>query len=379
MKTKVFLYVVLILIFANVQALFAASSASYRIATEILDAGGMKGTSASYKVLGKARASGAGSSSSASFIIGIGFLKSCYFGTVVPPLAPFVTGMTPNSAVNDGPVNITALSGGNFQPGSTVKLSKSGQADIVATGVIIVDSTKITCSFDITGAVSGLWDVTVTNPDGRSGSLPSAFTISYPAPKVNSITPNKGNNNTVVSITDLAGTNFRNGATVKLSKIGESDINASDVLVLSAQKITCSFDLNGKAVSLWDATVTNSDGQSSTLASAFKVESPTLQIIGQVVSIPNPYNPSTGSTTIKYTLSKDANIIIYIYSMRGERVWQSVSPAGSNGGNVGVNEVVWDGITAFRSMASFGVYTVMVTSTDGQAGVLGKTKIAIIK
>ena len=362
------------------QVLALGSSAHYRITAEIIDAGARSAASASFRVLGKARDQQVAVQSSASFVLSSGFLKSSYFGVITPILAPIVIIVAPNSGVNTGPVNITNLGGANFQPGATVRLSRSGQTDINATNVTVVNAGKITCTFDLTGAAGGAWDVTVANPDGRSGSLPSAFTITYAAPTVTSITPASGTNNGSVKITALAGTNFRAGAAVRLTLAGQSDIIATSVAVPAPASITCTFDLTGKASGQWDVAVTNSDGQTGTLAAGFKVETPTVSVIKPVVSSANPFNPSVGKTSINYTLSKDANIVIYIYNIRGERVWQYNAPAGSGGGTTGDNSVVWDGLTAFQSFASEGVYIVEVTSTDaGGFHVLSRTKIAVVR
>ncbi len=92
-----------------------------------------------------------------------------------PP--PTVTSITPNSGANDGTVSITNLAGANFVSGATVKLAKAGETDIDGTSVTVVSSTQITCTFDLTGAAPGTWDVTVTNPDGQSGTLTNGFTV----------------------------------------------------------------------------------------------------------------------------------------------------------------------------------------------------------
>ena len=97
------------------------------------------------------------------------------------------------------------------------------------------------------------------------------------APTVMSITPSSGTNNGTVSITDLKGTNFRNGATVQLTgptgsgETGAGTINATNVNVVSSSKITCSFDLNGSATGSYTIKVTNADGKSGNKAGAFTV------------------------------------------------------------------------------------------------------------
>lgn len=91
--------------------------------------------------------------------------------------APAVTSITPNTSRNTGSVSVTDLSGAYFQTDATVKLTKAGQPDIVATGVTVVSSTKITCSFSFTVAGTGPWNVVVTNPDAQSGALANGFTV----------------------------------------------------------------------------------------------------------------------------------------------------------------------------------------------------------
>lgn len=337
-------------------------------------------SSSSYKISAEkvGRASVAVSApSSASYKIGEGFMRSAYFAGVV--FAPIVTSVDPATGVNNQKVSLTIL-GANFASGAAVKITLTGEADIAASNVNVVSSSKITCDLDVKGAKGGLWTVVVISSDGRSGSLPAAFKITYPAPTVATIAPAKGYNNDVVSITDLAGNYFRSGAAVKLSKTGESDIAGESIAVESAAKITCRFNLSGKAVGQWDITVTNEDGLSGTLSSGFKIESPVLEVKVPVVSEQNPFNPHAGSTKLKYTLTKDADIVIYIFNMRGERMWEYRAPAGTAGGTVGANEVAWDGITAFKAFASTGVYFVHVTAKeDGTIKTISKTKIAIVK
>ena len=90
-------------------------------------------------------------------------------------------------------------------------------------------------------------------------------------PTVTSTTPGSGKSGTIVSITNLAGTNFRNGATVKLTKSGEPEIHATGVTVVSSTQITCSFNLAGASTGQWNVIVANPDAQSDTLSNGFEV------------------------------------------------------------------------------------------------------------
>ncbi|MDP2990296.1 MAG: IPT/TIG domain-containing protein, partial [Kiritimatiellota bacterium] len=184
--------IIIMIVFWGGAAQAVGSSASYKMTAEVINAGAALGSSTSFRLEGKARERVIDSPAGSSFILGAGFMKSAYFSAPTPILSPVVTSITPNSGLSTGPVNITNLAGANFQNGAGVKLSKSGQTDINATAVAVVSSGQITCTIDLTGAAAGLWDVTVTNPDGRSGSLPSAFTVAFAAPTVIAIAPASG-------------------------------------------------------------------------------------------------------------------------------------------------------------------------------------------
>jgi len=105
-------------------------------------------------------------------------------------------------------------------------------------------------------------------PYDNGGKL---WAIGSAPPTVTDITPNSALAVNSVNITDLTGTGFISGSTVKLTKSGQSDIAASSISVLSSTKITCNFDLAGKTAGKWNVVVTNSDGQTGTLTDGFTV------------------------------------------------------------------------------------------------------------
>ena len=82
-------------------------------------------------------------------------------------------------------------------------------------------------------------------------------------------------NGGMVSISEIAGSYFRDGATVELQKDG-AEINAFGVDVVSPGKITCAFDLTGAAPGAWDLIVTNPDSESASLTGGFTVTNPTF-------------------------------------------------------------------------------------------------------
>jgi hypothetical protein len=76
-------------------------------------------------------------------------------------------------------VNITSITGTNFQNGAIVKLAKGGLLDIYPTDPFeYLSATSLQSgAFDVSGAVKGFWDVVVINPDGQIGVLPAGFEI----------------------------------------------------------------------------------------------------------------------------------------------------------------------------------------------------------
>jgi PKD repeat protein len=201
--------------------------------------------------------------------------------TVVNP-APEVSAVAPTGSPHDKDSAALELTGTGFLNGASVALKKSGEPDIMAMGIpTVVSPTKMLCFFNLNGAGVGAWDVIVTNTDLQSGTLPGGFFVSYPSPpQVISITPATGVNTGMVTISNLKGTGFHNGASVILKKANETNITGSNVTVVSQAKITCALDLAGAADGLWDVMVINDDGQSGVLAGGFQVRFPTPQVTG---------------------------------------------------------------------------------------------------
>jgi hypothetical protein len=87
-----------------------------------------------------------------------------------------------------------------------------------------------------------------------------------------SLTPNKGGDTGSVTVT-VFGANIRAGASVKLTRNGQVDINGTNKIVaVNGSSISATFDLTGKAQGVWSVVVTNPDNATATLANAFTVE-----------------------------------------------------------------------------------------------------------
>ena len=94
--------------------------------------------------------------------------------------APIVTGIVPAEGITGNTVTVTDLSGSEFPAAFQAVLNRTGSPNINLS-VTSVTPTKMTGTFNLAGAGVGLWDVTVTNPDGRTGTKPSIFWIKYPS------------------------------------------------------------------------------------------------------------------------------------------------------------------------------------------------------
>ena len=88
---------------------------------------------------------------------------------------------------------------------------------------------------------------------------------------ITGITPSSAPNTGMVGITGISGSGFPEIVSVKLTRPGSQAITASGITVVSSSKITCNFDLAGKASGPWDVVVTKPDGQSVTLPNGFTI------------------------------------------------------------------------------------------------------------
>jgi parallel beta-helix repeat protein len=123
-----------------------------------------------------------------------------------------------------------------------------------------------------------------------------------------------------VAVTNLAGTEFQPGATVKLTRAGSADIPAANVVVVSPTRITCQFGISSMAATgAWSVVVTNRDGRSATLPNGFTVAriSPlptSVTYTGQkiVISQPGSYaltNDITNSNLLTCIEIRASNVI----------------------------------------------------------------------
>ena len=153
---------------------------------------------------------------------------------------PVVTSISPTSGQPGETLNVT-INGLNFQPGAVVSFGEG----ISVNSVTFVNSNQLVVNITIDPNIqntSSSRTVTVTNPDGSSGSLTGAFRIITlnPSPLITSLNPTvfsiARNSNLLVTINGL---NFLSGAQVTFSSISTAGpVSIISTVVNSSNRIT---------------------------------------------------------------------------------------------------------------------------------------------
>jgi hypothetical protein len=105
---------------------------------------------------------------------------ACDIGAFERSGAFAVARVRPSAGGNAGSVS-TTISGSGFASAVTVKLTRTGEEDIVAVPVKVdVGGSAIAATFDLAGRVVGPWSVVVVNADGATKTLVDGFTVELP-------------------------------------------------------------------------------------------------------------------------------------------------------------------------------------------------------
>jgi len=116
---------------------------------------------------------------------------AAYFRTAViisdqqPEQNPLVHSIDPDEGEVDATIDVI-VAGLYFGDGCQVELRESGSPTpwiIDGAGEFWVDATEVECSFDLTGAPTGFYDVAVINPSLLEGVLPSGFEVTSSGPE----------------------------------------------------------------------------------------------------------------------------------------------------------------------------------------------------
>jgi phosphatidylserine/phosphatidylglycerophosphate/cardiolipin synthase-like enzyme len=260
-----------------------------------------------------------------------------------PAPAPSVSGINPNTGTTAGGTSVT-ITGANFQSGATVSIGGTA-----ATGVVVSNVTTITATTP--AHTAGAVNVVVTNPDNQSGTLTGGYTYQAPPPgpppTLTGINPNAGPSAGGTNVT-LTGTNFVNGATVKIG-----GASATNVVVSNATTITATTPAH--AAGAVDVVVTNPDNQSGTLTGGYTYQSPPPPPAPTVTNVAPNGGSTAGGTSVTITGT-------------GFQAGATVTFGGTAATNVVVSNSTT--ITATTPAHAVGAVDVTVTNPDNQSGTL---------
>ena len=219
---------------------------------------------------------------------------------------PTVSGIQPSTFANTSVITMT-ISGTSFagvagtatEP--VVTLTRASYVSLTA-AVLTVESplaNKITCTFNLTDKAPGIWDVCVTNVDGKQGFKYSAFTLTAGAPVITTYTPLVSGSDASVATLTINGSNFFTGSKPKLRWTGtDSDIEVTPTTLATNQMIATFSGINLHSPGGgWSVLVTAADGVESSVAGTNFTITATSPIIAGT-SPTSLSNTGTGTVTI---------------------------------------------------------------------------------
>jgi hypothetical protein len=213
-------------------------------------------------------------------------------GSSSPPPPPTLTSLNPTSGGQGQNLSSVILTGNNFRNGATCSFG----AGITVNSCAFNSATQLTASIAInSSATLGSRNVTVTNSDSQSSTLPNGFTVTVagppPPPALSSINPTSGARGQNLTGVILTGNSFQSGATCSFG----AGITVNSCTFNSATQLTASITVSATAtLGSRNVTVTNPDNQSSTLSNAFSVTA--LPAISLIQKATFSRQPTSGGT-----------------------------------------------------------------------------------
>ncbi|MCI0340573.1 MAG: IPT/TIG domain-containing protein [Planctomycetales bacterium] len=259
--------------------------------------------------------------------------------------APTVTSITPATGPTIGGRRV-AIAGTSFFPGATVAVGGTAASAVVAAAPSTIFAT-------VPPGVAGPATVTVTNRDGRSGSLANGYTyVAASLPAIVSLFPATGSSLGGEAVT-ISGAGFASGATVSIG-----GALATSVGVPSTTTITCTTPSGSAGAA--SVTVVNPDGSSGALAGAYLFAAP-APVLGTpppptvVLVTPGNGDPAGGTpiTIVGSGFLPGATVLV---------------------GGIGATQVVFWGPAMLTALApagaGLGPVNVVVTNPNGQNATL---------
>ena len=213
---------------------------------------------------------------------------------------------------------------------------------------------------------------TVVTPEETIQATLAATVVTPTAslgPTISRIIPDHGDAGTTVTVTDLVGSNFQNGANVTLRRAGSTEIRATGVRAYTPKSITCTIIIPADAAAgAWDLVVTNPDSKSITYTNIFLINRPanvvTTISATSAGTIPVSYiDPSVGHV--------GNNQLVITGSGFQNGIKMKLQKSGSP--DLTARETIWMSNTTIQCFidiptGSFGSWDVLVTNPDSSYG-----------
>ncbi len=194
--------------------------------------------------------------------------------------APTIISVAPSSGTNGSTTSFT-ITGTNYQTSEnpTVVLIETTESTQVTCSVTAVTETTVSASVTPLTTTTGVYYVKVTNLDGQSATSSGevTFTISHPVASVTGITPPSMTNDVAENVT-ITGTNFRDGATVKIGTTACTGVELDEDADPPNTILNCRVPAEITA-GTYDVSVTNPFSTPGTLGGGFIVSAATTSAI----------------------------------------------------------------------------------------------------
>jgi hypothetical protein len=185
--------------------------------------------------------------------------------------SPTVSGPSPGAGPTTGGTDVV-VTGTGFQPGAIVRFG--------ATAGTVLQLTATSVTVRTPAGTPGTVPISVTNPDGGTGTRSSAFTYLAP-PSIGGLSPTVGPTAGGTDVV-ISGTGFQTGAAVRFGA------TAGTVLQLTATSLTARTPAG--TIGTVSVSVTNPDGGTVTRSSAFTYQDPLLPTV-------TSWSPNRGSVS----------------------------------------------------------------------------------
>lgn len=167
--------------------------------------------------------------------------------------APVLSSLSPTNGFTNVATSVT-LTGSSFMSGAVVTFGTN-----IATSAF-VSAQSITASSPVV-ATQSIFNVTVTNPDGKLSTRTNAFNVIFRPPQIASLTPTNNYTN-LTTVVAISGSSFLDGCIVTFGGQNAAVTSSNASLLVVEVPAT-------NTAGAMDVTITNPDGQTVTRTNGF--------------------------------------------------------------------------------------------------------------